>query len=171
MSLYESLPYQTIKKDGIIEIRKYNDFLLASTKTKTDNSQSSGFSNVFRYISGNNSQNQKISMTTPVVTYQEEDELVTGFYVPSKFNKDSVPKPSSKQVFINEMKSSLYAVIRFRGSWTEKNLSKYDDMLQAYIHTSKYEIISKRFLLRYQPPFIPGIFRNNEIAYQVKERE
>lgn len=168
MGLYESLPYETIEQHGKIEIRKYDKFLLATTKTIPDNSNSSGFNNVFRYISGNNDKKQKISMTTPVVTFEEEDKLVTGFYVPSKYDKETVPEPLGNDVSINEMNSSMYAVIVFRGTWSQQNLAKNDDMLKSYIHKSDYEIVSSRYLFRYQPPFVPGIFRHNEIAYQVK---
>jgi hypothetical protein len=170
MSLYETIQYEVLETQGKIEIRRYDEFLLAATKSENDITKSSGFNNVFQYISGDNQEKKKISMTTPVVSYEEEDNLVTGFYVPSKYNKQSVPKPTSKNVYIEEVKSGLFAVIKFKGSWTEKNLSRYDDTLRSYLHTTDYEIISQRFLLRYQPPFIPGIFRRNEIAYQIKSR-
>jgi len=84
MSLYETIPYEVIKKEGNIEIRKYDNVLLASTKSQTNQKYDSGFSNVFRYISGANEKQSKIQMTTPVVSYEENDQLITGFYVPSK---------------------------------------------------------------------------------------
>ncbi|MDA3931231.1 MAG: heme-binding protein [Tenericutes bacterium] len=167
MALFESIKYKVIKKDGHIEIRQYDDIYLASTKTSLNQSKDSGFSNVFRYISGQNDQKEKISMTTPVVTYEEDDLLVTGFYVPSKYPKDKIPKPLENQVFINNLKESYYAVIRFRGKWTNKNFEKHDQILLDYIHHNHYEISSKRLIMRYQPPLVPGLFRRNEIAYQI----
>lgn len=56
-------------------------------------------------------------MTTPVVTFEEGEKLVTGFYVPSKFNQQSLPSPPYRRVFINQMNHAYYAVIRFRGSF------------------------------------------------------
>ncbi|MCF7925785.1 MAG: heme-binding protein [Candidatus Izimaplasma sp.] len=167
MGLFETLPYQRLKKEGKIEIRKYNDFLLASTKTKPNKHQDSGFSNVFDYISKNNDKKEKISMTTPVVTYQEEDKLITGFYVPRKYDKSTVPKPTNNDVVVEDMKEALYAVIRFRGKWTEENYQKYDHILKEYITLHNYEIQSSRLLFRYQPPFIPSFLRHNEIAYKI----
>jgi hypothetical protein len=168
MALFETIKYKVIKKDKSIEIREYEDILLASTKTNLNENQDSGFSNVFNYISGKNQEKAKISMTTPVVTYKDDDKLITGFYVPSKYNKDSVPKPLEKEVFINELKKSLYGVIRFKGSWSDKNFDKYDRILIDYLLNNNYEILSARLILRYQPPFVPGVFRRNEIAYQVR---
>ncbi len=170
MALYETIKYEILEKEDSCEIRKYNDILLASTKTTVNPSMDSGFNNVFNYISGNNKKREKISMTTPVVSYEENDRLVTGFYVPSKFNKETVPQPEGNNVFIQELKESLYAVITFKGYWTEKNYDKHDQILKDYIQEKNYEITSPRFIFRYQPPFIPGIFRHNEIAYQVSKK-
>jgi|AntRauTorckE6833_2_1112554.scaffolds.fasta_scaffold01324_5 hypothetical protein len=169
MAFFETLKYDAIKKDGPIEIRRYDSFLLASTKTRKNSSQDSGFRNVFNYISGNNEQDKKLSMTTPVVTYEEKESLVTGFYISKKYTNDTVPKPSSSEVFIHELKPSLYAVIRFRGQWTNKNFDKHDKMLREYLNTHDYEVQSSRLIMRYQPPFMPGIFRRNEIAYQIND--
>ncbi len=169
MSLYETIPFKVIKKEGKIEIRKYDQVLLASTKTENKNDKDSGFSNVFRYISGANEDRSKISMTTPVVSYEEDHMLVTGFYVPSQYDKDSVPKPSEENVYIQALASSTYIVISFRGAWSDENFDKHTKILKTYIDQNQYKITSPRMIFRYQPPFIPGIFRHNEIAFQVEK--
>ena len=106
-------------------------------------------------------------MTTPVVIFEEGEKLVTGFYVPSKFNQQSLPLPPYRRVFINQMNHAYYAVIRFRGSWKNENIAKYDQKVNALSFKPSHKKISTLFLLRYQPPFVPGIFRRNEIAYQI----
>lgn len=167
MGLIETLKYKVIKADGHIQIRSYDNILLASTKTKQNARQDSGFNNVFQYISGHNQSKTKISMTTPVVTYEDEDNLITGFYVPSKYDKKTVPQPTASNVFINEIKSSWFAVIKFKGGWNEKNYEKHNRKLLDYIKINNLKIVSKRFILRYSPPFVPALFRKNEIAYQI----
>ena len=82
----ETIQYTVFHKDQSIEIREYKDILLASTKIDPNNYYDSGFNRVFQYISGHNESNTKINMTSPVVSYQEGDALVTGFYVPSKYD-------------------------------------------------------------------------------------
>lgn len=168
VALFETIKYKVIKKDKNIEIRLYEDIYLASTKTAFNPNQDSGFMNVFNYISGNNDQEAKISMTTPVVTYEEDSQLVTGFYVPSKYKKESIPKPSEEQVFINELKKSYYAVIKFSGRWKQSNFDKQDNILLEYLKLNHYKTSSKRLILRYQPPFVPAFLRRNEIAYQIE---
>ena len=167
MAIFESIPYDVITKEKPIEIRAYNDVLLAATKSTMNRRYDSGFMSVFNYISGQNDQSQKISMTTPVVSYEENDELVTGFYVPKKYNKKTVPLPTSKNVFIDEMEQSLYGVITFRGSWTKSHFDQKENVLRSYLEKHHYKIISSRYIFRYQPPFIPGIFRRNEIAFKI----
>lgn len=171
MALFETIKYEIIKKDGNIQIRKYDDVLLASTRTDKTPSLDSGFNQVFQYIAGANDQEAKISMTTPVITYEDQDQLVTSFYVPKKYNKETIPKPTKENVFVNELKEAYYAVIRFRGGWTEKNFDQHNQILLDYLRSNHYEIISSQFLFRYQPPMVPGLFRRNEIAYQIKNHE
>lgn len=168
MSLYETIPYEVLKKEGNIEIRKYDNVLLASTKSQMNQKYDSGFSNAFRYISGANEKQSKIQMTTPVVSYEENDQLITGFYVPRKYDKKSAPKPTDQKVYIQELSSSIYIVISFRGSWSKDNFDKHTKTLKSYIKNNSYKITSPRLIFRYQPPFIPGIFRHNEIAFQVE---
>jgi effector-binding domain-containing protein len=167
MGFYETADYHVIEKDGSIELRQYDTFYVASTKTRIDNRQSSGFNNVFNYISGQNNRKEKISMTVPVLTTVEEDYLITSFVVPSKYHGD-IPQPLSTNVFIEEISEGLFIAIRFSGSWTKENYDKYDQQLMNYIQEKGYQIDSKRYVFRYQGPFIPSFFRRNEIVYRIK---
>ena len=170
MALFETLRYDLISKEGKIEIRKYKDFLLAKTKTAEDSYQNSGFNNVFQYISGYNEENTKISMTTPVVTQVDDGMLSTGFYVPSKYNEENVPKPSSPKVTIEKVEEGLFVAIRFSGNWSQARYLKFDAILNDYIVSNNLEKCSDRYILRYNPPITPGPFRRNEIMYRIKEK-
>lgn len=169
MSRNETIQYEVMKQDGIFELRKYNDILLASTKTSIHNRSESGFNNIFKFISGENSLNTEISMTTPVITYQEEEILTTSFYVPSIYNENNVPKPTSENVFLNLIEHSLFVVVRFNGAWIPSNYEHYDALLKDYILKNKYTIVSNRYILRYHAPYTPDHIKRNEIAYKIKE--
>lgn len=56
-----------------------------------------------------------------MISKEEKDKLVTGFYVPSKYDSNSVPKPTNTKMEITKYDHNLYGVIRFNGSWTENN--------------------------------------------------
>lgn len=167
MALFESTKYEVLKKSNQIEIREYQTFYLASTTTRLDQNQSNGFSNVFNYISGENESKQKISMTVPVITSVVDDNLVTGFVVPSKLS-GNIPKPTNANVFIEEIKNGNFIALKFRGVWTTKNFDEHDKILLKYISDNGLKIISKRYILRYQPPFVPSFLRRNEVLYRIE---
>lgn len=164
----ETIQYKVLHKDHSIELREYSEILLASTKTNPNNYNESGFNRIFNYISGQNEANQKISMTSPVVTYQEGEQLVTGFYVPSQYDKTTVPKPQG-DVFINTIEPSIYVVITFYGAWNKHNYDQHHLELLNYINQHSYQIKSSPFIMRYNAPYIPDHQKRNEIAYQINK--
>jgi hypothetical protein len=169
MSLYETAKFKVLKRyQNKIELREYPALYMATTVTKTDNRLSGGFNNVFQYISGYNEQNSKISMTTPVVSTLENGNLKTQFLVPEKYGS-TPPKPKGDLVTIETMNQGCYIVIQFSGSWSERHFGKMDARLLEFIEEKGFIIESKRLILRYQPPFIPGFLRKNEIMYKVHQ--
>ena len=168
MPLFETAKYSVIDKiSRKIELREYPTFYLANTITTVDDRMSNGFNAVFDYISGQNDTKTKISMTTPVVTTVNDGKLTTGFVIPSKFS-NKAPNPTNSNVRINEITNGKFIVIKFSGSWTESNFDKFDSILAEHIKNSNFKIVSERYILRYQPPFVPSVFRRNEIMYRVE---
>ena len=55
----------------------------------TSDENPNNFYKLFQFISGNNSKNEKIEMTTPVYM-KSEDEKKMEFVMPSKFNMDNI---------------------------------------------------------------------------------
>lgn len=169
MRLYETASYDVLKKyDQNTELRQYPVHYLAQTKSQLDNKYSNGFSKVFNYISGNNEDSKKISMTTPVISQVEDNTLSTSFVVPSEY-KGNPPVPSSGDVQIKVFDEGHYIAIRFKGGWNDKTFKKYNDLLLNKIKYEGLRLLSDAYILRYQPPFIPNFLKRNEIMYQVKE--
>ena len=108
-----------------IEIRKYSDLIVVETITSNENS---GFRKLFNYISGANEKNQEIKMTAQVTQIKNGNTYMQ-FYLPSKFNSESVPNPSNANVKISKMDAGFYAVIRYSGR-TRKNFIKHRDILE-----------------------------------------
>lgn len=169
MGLYETASYEVLKKyDQHMELRKYPVHYLAQTTSQLDRRYSNGFSKVFNYISGNNEDSEKISMTTPVISQVEDNILSTSFVVPAKY-KGNPPIPSSGDVQIKVLDEGQYIVVRFKGGWNDKTFKKYNDLLLNKIYQEGLIKLSDAYILRYQPPFIPNFLKRNEIMYQVKE--
>jgi hypothetical protein len=171
MGLYETIQYQVVEKvkEHNIELRKYPTFYMAKAKTKLDPGMSGGFNQVFNYISGGNKNNQKISMTTPVISEMNENELMTSFVLPSKYSENEIPDPNHGNITIEKVQEGYFLSISFKGRWTMQNFEKHNQVLIEYINNQGHEIISDKYILRYQPPMMPGFLRRNEIMYRIKK--
>jgi len=66
--MVEKAPYTIIKSLDTIEFRLYPPMILAVVEGYE---RDSGFNLLFQYISGENSSQQKISMTAPVITSEK----------------------------------------------------------------------------------------------------
>ena len=104
----EEVEYETIKENEVYEIRKYSDRLVIETLSTNQNS---GFRKLFNYISGNNQKNEEIQMTAPVTQVKKNGKMTMQFYLPSKFNKENTPNPSSPDVKLLNIQEELQIVI------------------------------------------------------------
>ena len=82
---YETHNYETLFSDDSFEVRLYDSVLKA--KTSSTKGSNNNFGKLFRYISGYNQKNEKISMTTPVYMNDEDKGSMMEFVLPSKFDK------------------------------------------------------------------------------------
>ncbi len=73
---YESATYTALESDGPFEIREYEDLMMVTTRMRFESQGNDGsFTRLFRYISGANDDQQKVSMTTPVFMEPESRRL------------------------------------------------------------------------------------------------
>lgn len=168
---YESAPYEVIEKDGDLEIREYPDLMLASTSSKMDAQGRDGsFGRLFRYISGANEADQKISMTTPV--FMEGDAGVSdvsmGFVMPMQVAAGGVPDPRGDGVEIRKRKGGRFAVIRFSGKLDTKLAKEKEAKLRQWIKAKGHEGEATVEAAGYDPPFTPGPLRRNEVLIRLK---
>ncbi|EMB15506.1 SOUL family heme-binding protein [Rhodopirellula europaea] len=178
---YESAEYKVIESDGEFEIREYPDLMLVATKTKIDAQGRDGsFMKLFRYISGANEAEQKISMTTPVFMEndQADSEVQMGFVMPKEVAVEGVPSPTGPDVDVRKRTGGRFAVIRFPGKLDKKLAKESEAKLRAWMKskgltaaineddesnkTSGVEAAS------YDPPFTPAALRRNEVLIRLK---
>ncbi|TWU46755.1 SOUL family heme-binding protein [Rubripirellula reticaptiva] len=178
---YESAEYKVIESDGNFEVREYPDLMLVATSTKIDAQGRDGsFMKLFRYISGANESEQKISMTTPV--FMENDkadaEVQMGFVMPKEVAVEGVPSPTGADVDVRKRAGGRFAVIRFSGRLSAKLAKESETKLRAWMESkglvpqdspatsdnsgSGVESAS------YDPPFTPGPLRRNEVLIRLK---
>ena len=124
---YETHSYKTLFSEDNFEVRLYDPVLKA--KTYSSEGSNNNFGKLFRYISGYNQKNEKISMTTPVYMRDEEKGSMMEFVLPSKFNMDNVSMPKSKNVEIYLDEGGHYASIQYGGYSNNSKRIKHTNCL------------------------------------------
>ncbi len=173
---YETAEYQVVESDGKFEVREYPDLVLVATATKLDAQGRDGsFMRLFRYISGENQSEQKISMTTPV--FMENDEadsrVQMGFVMPKEVASKGAPAPTGEQVDIRKRAGGRFAVVRFSGQLTFKRAKESETSLRDWMKTKGLVAADSTDgsgveTAGYDPPFTPGPLRRNEVLIRLK---
>lgn len=102
MSKYETLDYEVILKEEECEIRKYMNFFIIEYENENDPEINNAFGSLFKYISDDNKENQKISMTTPVIQEVNKEKKKMAFVVPKKF-KEKAPEPNNPNLKVKKL--------------------------------------------------------------------
>jgi hypothetical protein len=187
----EEPDFTVIDTRGGVEFREYAPFILAETLIKNANSRSSanntGFRRLFRYISGNNTQQEKIEMTAPVIQggakakgekiemtapvqqIETEEGFVVAFVLPFHFTIDTAPVPDDPTINLRQIETRMMAVKTFSGRWTEKNFQKYEQQLMTELAQSNMKIIGDVEFAAYNAPFTLPFMRRNEVMVEISK--
>lgn len=189
---YESAQYTVVESDGSFEVRQYPDLILVATTTRIDaqdndaGGRDGSFMKLFRYISGANQSEQKISMTTPVFMQQStvetgdkaESQVQMGFVMPKEVAARGVPAPAGEGVEVRQRAGGRFAVLRFSGRLDAKLAQESEAKLRAWMETKglapTHDIndesneASSVETAAYDPPFTPGPLRRNEVLIRLK---
>lgn len=168
MAFIEQPSYEVLERDGDVEVRRYEGFNVAEIR-KALPDMDGGFNDLFRYISGENSEGLKISMTAPVFNEVGEEALSTAFVMPARFDLGALPLPSDNRIEIRRMEGGVFGAIRFSGFWSEEKFLKMSGRLRLWIEAKGYALKSEALIARYNPPFTPPFLRRNEVLYRIEE--
>ncbi len=168
--MVRSMPYEVVKHLGDAELRRYADIQLA---TVYDMEEDESFQLLFRYIEGGNEEEEKLPMTTPVVTRSgvPEDPSSEGqmsFVLPWDL-KGRPPKPVDPRVSLEQIEGGFFAVLRFRGKAGPGEVERMTMELLGELKEADYITDGRPFLMRYNSPFTPGFMRHNEVAVRVRQ--
>ena len=133
----EEAKYHTLRKENGFELRQYESHILAETTVdgKFEDAGNKAFRRLFKYISGENKQQQKmpmtspvgqeplsqtIDMTSPVGQRKQDGNWVVSFMMPASFTLKTTPDPKNPSVSIREVPARLMATVSYSGFWSEK---------------------------------------------------
>jgi effector-binding domain-containing protein len=104
-------------------------------------------------------------MTSPVLS----DRGSMAFVMPAEYTIETTPEPADSNVRISEVPSRLVAALRFSGGWSEAHFEKEKEELLDELSMAKIKTRGSVFTMLYNPPFIPGFLRRNEVAIEIEE--
>ena len=123
------------------------------------------------YIFGKNARDEKMAMTTPVITNKNNG---MSFVLPSRFWDDleAAPRPVSDDVTLApaSASNSTYAVLWFSGFVSPKVITEKEELLRRTIQKSDRWLEDEGtdlLVMQYNDPFTPPWKRRNEVALKV----
>jgi hypothetical protein len=179
-SAIEEPKYTVVREYDGFEIREYAPYLVAEVTVPgpAEEAGNQGFRILAAYIFGKNRGERKISMTAPVaqapaptkiemtapVTQAAaNDGYVVQFSMPSEYTLETLPEPLDPQVKLKEVSGGRVAVIRYSGTWTERNYKEHLEKLQRGVEAAGLRTTGSPIYSRYNAPFVPWFMRRNEI--------
>jgi hypothetical protein len=164
----EQAAYSTYLKEGPFEIRQMDSMIIAVT-SENHLDGNSGFSEIFNYISGYNQGSKKIAMTTPVINEITDQSMTTAFVMPKQYSMNDLPLPKDDGLKLKEVPSQLVATLTFSGSINRNKLQEKQQELLNWINEKDLTPIGHIKLARYNPPFIPGFLKRNEVSIEIQK--
>lgn len=161
---YETQAYTVIERIDAIEIRYYPSAM--KVKVESSLKDNRNFRALFRYISGNNVENKKIAMTTPVYMHNSPQGQIMEFVLPSRF-KDDAPEPKGAGVEVYQSKPGYFAAIRYSGYSNASKEKNYTQALLNMLKTAHKKVIGNPVVLSYDAPY-KFYNRRNEILVKVE---
>jgi len=167
----ETPKYKIITKKKNFEVRHYDSLIVAKTNIidRYKEANSTGFRRIANYIFGGNNMKESIAMTAPVITTTSDlnNNYEVLFFMPSKYELESLPKPNLSSVTIEKRFLGLIASIEFGGWATEKNIETYKVRLKEYLKKENLNIRGNFMIAQYNSPWALPPFRRNEILVQI----
>jgi SOUL heme-binding protein len=183
----ESPKYKIIHKDNRFEIREYEDYIVAEVEIDGDfgSALQKGFRILADYIFGGNTvkshiamtapvteqpvTSEKIEMTAPVISspVEEGKKYRVAFSMPSKYTLDNLPEPTNKIISFRKITKRKVAALRFSGILNSKMAVRKTSELETWLAKNKYSGKNNLIFAQYNPPWIPGVFRRNEVLAEL----
>ncbi len=176
--------YTVISQHAEYEIRHYAAYIIAETPNVSDQG-SSGFNELFQFISGNNTSQAKLAMTAPVlkndtgggsklamtapVIKSEGDSGGTiAFVMPPGYKFEELPQPKSRRIVLREISEHTVAAVTFSGYADDKTIKEKTEQLLRALQVDGVTVLSPPRTALYNPPWTPPFMRRNEILMNVK---
>lgn len=172
-SSIEKQKYRLVQSEKEYEIRYYPSAMLATIYSSAKSYRqisTPGFRTLAGFIFGGNESNTKIAMTSPVHMDINESESAMSFVMPSKYDEQSLPRPTDSRVKLEKSQAEYVAVLKFGGYANDGKIERYSEKLRKALEKKGVSYSGNFRFLGYNPPF-QFIGRKNEIIVSVNWHE
>ncbi len=174
---YEEPRYAVVERlDRGVEVRAYEPRTAVETDARGQQ-DGAAFGRLFRYITGANTGETRIAMTTPVETggrmiamtipVEQGAGGTMRFYLPHKVVEAGAPEPTEPGVRIVRIPSERLAVLRFSGSAEPEARRRQAEILTRALDAAGKRAAGPPFFMGYDPPFSIPFLRRNEVAVRL----
>jgi len=164
--------YVVLEKKGELELRQYPELIVARTRVEAsfEDVGNVAFRRLAGYIFGNNSGNEKLSMTAPVTMSPESagnGAYWVSFFMPAEYQLADLPVPSDGLVEVMRLPAATMAVLAYKGGWSKEKYDLHKARLMSLLMDTRWEISGEPIWARYNSPFRPAFMRSNEVMVPV----
>ena len=184
----EEPAFSLVERDGAFEIRDYPPLVAAEVAVTGNQSEaaSAGFRLLAGYIFGGNAQRQAIAMTAPVIQSPPSQKIAmtapvsqtmqpggwrVRFIMPRAYTLASLPIPKDPRVTLQPIPATRMAALRFSGRVGPNDFEPKVEALRGLVAAHHLTPTGPPSLAQYNPPWIPGFMRRNEILQPVATGE
>jgi DNA gyrase inhibitor GyrI len=181
----EEASYEVVKDNDPIQIRQYKPIVVAQTEVDSNYKEASNqaFNRLFKYISGNNKKQQKISMTAPVSIDTKAEEIamtapvfqeksgkfwLMQFVLPSDYTLTTAPIPDDPLITVKEIPGKKVAVLRYSGFLSEQSIAEKTNELNIWLDSEGFKAISSARSAGFDPPWTLPLLRRNEVHIDIE---
>ena len=166
----EKPTYKVIERKSGYEIRQYETYLLASTKTQGDFDQSlsQGFRTLAGYIFGGNKQGEKINMTEPVIQRENKEVQSVSFVVPKKYTLETLPESNDPSITFELIEAKKMAALSFNGYADEKLVRQKKELLLSKLKEDGYMASGNPIYASYNSPYAFPLLKAHEILVEIQ---
>lgn len=166
----ESPAFETLGQRDGVELRRYAPRLVAMTDVTGGFAASldEGFRRLAGYLLGGNVPRESIAMTTPVSHQRGQGGWRVTFAMPSRYTRDTLPRPVDDRVRLEPEPSRKMAVLRFSGRAPERKAERKMVELLARVRQQGLRPVGEPVLARYDPPVTLPFLRRNEVLVEVE---
>ena len=182
----EEPAYTLVERMGSIEIRDYPALIHAEVSVPGDRQEAMrrGFQPLANYIFGGNQPQSEIAMTAPVTSSRSGQSIAmtapvtserpeaggawtVSFIMPSEWTMQTLPAANDPRVRLRQAPPRRVAVVQFSGVMNERRSERHLAELEAFLDERGLKAQGEPVYAAYDPPWIPGPFRRNEIWIEI----